>query len=60
LDFFGPERLVLGTNYPYGPEEGCVLIKNSLAAIDGLNLSKNDKEKVLGGNAAEILGLGAA
>ena len=60
LDFFGPERLVLGTNYPYGPEEGCVLIKNSLAAIDGLNLSENDKEKVLGGNAAEILGLGAA
>jgi predicted TIM-barrel fold metal-dependent hydrolase len=60
LDFFGPERLVLGTNYPYGPEEGCVLIKNSLAAIDGLNLSKNDKEKVLGDNAAEILGLGAA
>jgi predicted TIM-barrel fold metal-dependent hydrolase len=60
LDFFGPERLVLGTNYPYGPEEGCMLIKNSLAAIDGLNLSSKDKEKVLGGNAAEILGLGAA
>jgi uncharacterized protein len=60
LDFFGPERLVLGTNYPYGPEDGCVLIKNSLAAIDGLDLSKSDKEKVLGGNAAEILGLGAA
>jgi aminocarboxymuconate-semialdehyde decarboxylase len=60
LDFFGSERLVLGTNYPYGPEEGCVLIKNSLAAIDGLNLSSKDKEKVLGGNAAEILGLRAA
>ena len=59
LDFFGPERLVLGTNYPYGPEEGCVLIKNSLAAIDGLNLSSKDKEKVLGGNAAEVLGLRA-
>ena len=60
LDFFGPDRLVLGTNYPYGPEEGCALIKNSLAAIDGLNLNKQDKEKVLGGNAAKILGVGAA
>jgi uncharacterized protein len=59
LDFFGPDRLVLGTNYPYGPEEGCVLVKNSLAAIDGLNLSRQDKEKVLGGNAATILGIGA-
>jgi predicted TIM-barrel fold metal-dependent hydrolase len=60
LDFFGPDRLVLGTNYPYGPEEGCALVKNSLAAIDGLNLSKQDKEKVLGGNAAKILGVEAA
>ena len=60
LDFFGPDRMVLGTNYPYGPEEGCVLVKNSLAAIDGLNLSGHDKEKILGGNAVKILGIGAA
>ncbi|MPZ75283.1 MAG: amidohydrolase family protein [Deltaproteobacteria bacterium] len=60
LDFFGPDRLVLGTNYPYGPEEGCLLIKNSLAAIEGLNLSREDKEKVLGGTAARVLGVEAA
>lgn len=60
LDFFGPDRLVLGTNYPYGPEEGCLLIKNSLTAIDGLGLSDQDKEKILGGNAARILGVRAA
>jgi uncharacterized protein len=60
LDFFGSDRMVLGTNYPYGPEEGCVLVKNSLAAIDGLNLRREDKEKILGGNAVKILGIGAA
>jgi aminocarboxymuconate-semialdehyde decarboxylase len=59
-DFFGPDRMVLGTNYPYGPEEGCVLVKNSLKAIDGLALNAFDKEKILGGNAARILGIGAA
>jgi aminocarboxymuconate-semialdehyde decarboxylase len=59
-DFFGPERMVLGTNYPYGPEEGCVLVKNSLKAIDGLDLNSADKEKILGGNAARILGIGAS
>ena len=59
-DFFGSDRMVLGTNYPYGPEEGCVLVKNSLKAIDGLDLASVEKAKILGGNAANILGLGAA
>jgi aminocarboxymuconate-semialdehyde decarboxylase len=59
-DFFTPDRMVLGTNYPYGPEEGAVLVKNSLKAIEGLNLEPADKEKILGGNAARILGMGAA
>jgi len=59
-DFFGPDRMVLGTNYPYGPEEGCLLVKNSLKAIDGLDLNARDKGKILGGNAARILGIGAA
>ena len=55
LDFFGSERLVLGTNYPYGPEEGCLLVRNSLRAIDGLGLKKEEKERILGGNAARVL-----
>ena len=59
-DFFTADRMVLGTNYPYGPEEGCVLVKNSLKAIDGLELNPTEKDKILGGNAAGILNLGAA
>lgn len=58
-DFFSAERMVLGTNYPYGPEEGCLLVKNSLKAIDGLELNTTEREKILGGNAARILGIGA-
>jgi aminocarboxymuconate-semialdehyde decarboxylase len=58
-DFFGSGRMVLGTNYPYGPEEGCLLVKNSLKAIEGLELNRNEKEQILGGNAAGILGIGA-
>jgi len=58
-DFFGADRMVLGTNYPYGPEEGCLLVKNSLKAIDGLELAAVERAKILGGNAARILGIGA-
>lgn len=57
-DFFGADRMVLGTNYPYGPEEGCLLVKNSLRAIDGLELDATEREKILGANAAHILGIG--
>ncbi len=58
-EFFSADRMVLGTNYPYGPEEGCLLVKNSLKAIEGLELDENDKNKVLGSNAGRILGIGA-
>jgi aminocarboxymuconate-semialdehyde decarboxylase len=58
-DFFGADRMVLGTNYPYGPEEGCLLIKNSLQAIDGLGLNESERKKILGDNAVRILGIGA-
>ena len=57
-DFFGADHMVLGTNYPYGPEEGCLLVKNSLKAIDGLGLDEVDRKKILGDNAARILGIG--
>jgi len=59
-DFFGADRLVLGTNYPYGPEEGCLFVKNSLSAIEGLDLPKAEKERILGQNAARVLKLEVA
>lgn len=54
LDFFGADRMVLGTNYPYGPEEGCLFVRNSIRAIENLALKKEEKEKILGGNAARL------
>jgi len=58
VDFFGPERLVYGSNYPYGPEEGCLFVKNSLRAIEELALNAEARDGILGENAAKILGLG--
>ena len=55
MDFFGAEQLVFGTNYPYGPEDGCRFIQNSLKAVEDLGLGPESKERILGGNAARIL-----
>jgi len=57
LDFFGPEHLVYGSNYPYGPEEGCVFVKNSLRAIEELSLDADARDAIRGQNAARLLGL---
>ena len=57
VDFFGVDRLVLGTNYPYGPEEGCLFIRKSLKSIEELGLREEEQEKLLGGNAARVLGV---
>jgi len=58
LDFFGGDRLVLGTNYPYGPEEGCLFVRNSIEAIRRLGLDQEQSDKILGGNAAGVLRIG--
>ena len=57
LDFFGPDRLVFATNYPYGPEDGCLFVRNSLKAINELNLKSEEKVKILGANAFRSIGL---
>jgi aminocarboxymuconate-semialdehyde decarboxylase len=49
LDFAGPERLLWGTDDPY--------IGSDAAHVQALGLAPGDSERVLGGNAAALLGL---
>jgi len=57
LDFFGADQLVFGTNYPYGPEEGCRFVRNSLDAVHGLGLAPSESRAILGDTAARLLRL---
>lgn len=55
-DFFGPDRLVLGSDYPMGPDEGEVFIDQALDAVDALDIDEAARDRVRGGNLAELLG----
>ncbi|MGB2712686.1 MAG: amidohydrolase family protein [Vicinamibacterales bacterium] len=53
LDFAGPDRLLAGSDYPH--QIGSIPLM--LETIEKLDLTSDVKEKILGGNAAALLGL---
>jgi aminocarboxymuconate-semialdehyde decarboxylase len=55
--FFGTERMLFGTDYPFSPEKGEVYLRENLAIIKDWNLPEEDKKKILGENAKKLLKL---
>jgi len=49
LDFFGADRVVFSTDAPLGP------IAKTIAAIDGLDLEREAREKIMRGNAERLM-----
>ncbi|HKA39600.1 MAG TPA: amidohydrolase family protein, partial [Burkholderiales bacterium] len=60
LDFFGPDRVLFGTDCPFDPEGGPTFIRESIRAIDSLKLSEAVRNKVYYGNAQRMLRMGPA
>lgn len=56
LEVFGPDRLLFGTDSP----PLATPLDDALGMVDALGLSEVDRQKVLGGNAVELFGLGQA
>lgn len=53
--FFGSDRMMYGSDYPFGAEEGEDFIRENLAGIKAMNIPVEDKQKILGGNAKKLL-----
>jgi predicted TIM-barrel fold metal-dependent hydrolase len=53
--FFGPDRLMYGSDYPFGVEAGEAYIRENINGIKAMNLPPQDMEKILGGNAKKLL-----
>jgi predicted TIM-barrel fold metal-dependent hydrolase len=55
LDFFGPDRVLFGTDCPFDPEGGPTFIRESIRAIDSLKLAEPVRRKVYYENAMRML-----
>jgi predicted TIM-barrel fold metal-dependent hydrolase len=53
--FFGPDRSVFGTDYPFGAEDGEDFYRENLKGVKAMNLPQAEMEKVMGGNAMKLL-----
>ena len=53
--FFGPDRLMYGSDYPFGTEAGEDYIRENLAGVRAMQIPARDMEKILGGNAKKLL-----
>ncbi len=55
LRTFGAERVLMGSDTPYGKDN----LRKNLERVRGLNISDDDKRKILGENLRQLLGLDA-
>ena len=55
LAFFGPERLLFGTDAPFGPEGGAAYVRGAIRVVDELPLTSPERDAVSAGNAEKLL-----
>ncbi len=53
--FFGPDRMMYGSDYPFGAEAGEDFIRSNLVGLKSMDIPSTDKEKILGENAKKLL-----
>ncbi|NHN61658.1 MULTISPECIES: amidohydrolase family protein [Halorussus] len=54
--FFGDEKVVFGTDYPFGPGRGRAWIEQGLDAVEEMDASEETRERILGGNLEDLFG----
>ena len=55
--WFGADRSLFGTDCPFDPQGGPMFIRESLRAIDELELEQDVLDKLMHGNAERLLRL---
>jgi predicted TIM-barrel fold metal-dependent hydrolase len=53
--FFGADRLMYGSDYPFGVEAGEAYIRDNLEGVKKMDVPPDVMDKILGGNARKLL-----
>jgi predicted TIM-barrel fold metal-dependent hydrolase len=53
--FFGADRMLYGSDYPFGPEAGEDFIRTNLEGVKSMKIPAPEKKKILGENAKKLL-----
>jgi len=59
LDFFGTDRVMFATDMPFDTQGGRKYIDVALAAMEQIDISAADKQKIFEANARRIFGVGS-
>ncbi len=54
-EFFGSDKLLFATDMPFDPEQGPGFIRDTLRAIDDMQLAESDRAAILEGNIKNLL-----
>ncbi len=57
LDFYGSKKVLFGTDCPFDPQGGPLFIRETIKALDGMKLKKDDLRRIYFGNAMGLLKL---
>ena len=57
IDFYGTKRVLFGTDCPFDPEGGPLFIRETIKALDGMQLRPEDRRRIYFGNAMSMLRL---
>src|ERR1051326_6523313 len=55
LKFFGAERVLFGTDLPFDPEGGPGFVRDTIKAVDSIDVSDSVRQLIYEGNAKRML-----
>jgi predicted TIM-barrel fold metal-dependent hydrolase len=60
ISFFTPDHVLFATDCPFDPEKGTMYVRLTIAVMESLDLSPEDKAKICHQNAIRLFGLAPA